>query len=305
MEKEACERLGWGEDGIQDIKAHPYFSSTDWDAVAQRKLIPPYIPSIKNETDLSNFDEMFTNMPPRISQSSTISSVVDGDPFEDFSYDPIVFHNDSLKDTVTPTLIEQGIVGGRMRKRHSAALSFTTTGGPSRSGVNQLSEDNRAIKKRQTTSQHKMSHNSLADLVVSPSISSLGDIIHREEDEEEASSIYSRSSLTFSFGAQVATATRAGSELSLDEEISNTTINHFFNNNGHQQEQCNSQQSSPYERPNCPIPGQSRINNIPHSNTSTLANSMCSYLTVDNEELANVVQPNYFPYQQQSSSSSA
>ncbi|KAI7876641.1 kinase-like domain-containing protein [Mucor mucedo] len=301
LEKEACERLGWGEDGIEDIKSHPYFESIDWNIVAQRKMIPPYIPSIKNETDLSNFDEMFTNMPPRISQSSYTGSNLEGDPFEDFSYDPIIFSSTGHNDTVVPEPVNQG----RMRKRHSAALSFNATGEPSSSGSNQLFEDNRAIKKRQTTSQHKMSHSSLADLVTSPSISSLGDIIHREEDEEEASSIYSRSSLTFSFGAQVTTATRAGSELSLDEEISNTTMHHFFNN-GHQPEQCISQQSSPYERPNCPIPGQSRINNTPHSNTSTLANSMCSYLTVDNnEELTNVVQPNYFSYQQQASSSSA
>ncbi|KAI8642140.1 kinase-like domain-containing protein, partial [Parasitella parasitica] len=31
LEKEACERLGWGEDGIKEIKAHPYFSFVqDW-----------------------------------------------------------------------------------------------------------------------------------------------------------------------------------------------------------------------------------------------------------------------------------
>lgn len=244
-------------------------------------------------------------MLPHISQSSSIEPMVEGDPFEDFSYDPVIIHNISHNGTLSPIPTDQSTGGGRMRKRHSAALSFSATCGPSSTGANQLFEDNRAIKKRQTTSQHKMSHNSLADLVVSPTISSLGDIIHREEDEEETSSIYSRSSLTFSFGAQVTTATRAGSELSLDEEISNTTMNHFFNNE-HRQEQCISQQSSPYERPNCPIPGQARINNTPHSNTSTLANSMCSYLTVDNnEELTNVVQPNYFPHQQQSSSSSA
>ncbi|KAI8072001.1 kinase-like domain-containing protein [Thamnidium elegans] len=312
LEKEACERLGWGEDGIEEIKAHPYFNSIDWDMVAQRKLKPPHIPSIKNETDLSNFDEMFTTMPAHISQSSSIDPIIEGDPFEDFSYDPDLFyHNNKIPFSNSTNQIPGG--SSRMRKRHSAALSFTAAGTSFASGSGQLFEDNRVIKKRQTTSQHQLSHHSLIDLVQSPTISTLGDIIQVEE-EEETSSIYSRSSLTFSFGAQVTTATRAGSELSIEDEVSNATMSYYFNNNSRlTQEQCISTQSSPYERPNCPIPGQTRTNHhhhhhhhISHSNTSTLANSVCSYLTVENnEEITNVVQSNYFPHHQPSSSSSA
>lgn len=275
--------------------------------VAQRKLKPPHIPSIKNETDLSNFDEMFTTMPARISQSSSIDPIIDGDPFEDFSYDPDLFYHSNKIPFSNSTNQIPG--GSRMRKRHSAALSFTAAGTSFASGSGQLFEDNRVIKKRQTTNQHQLSHNSLIDLVQSPTVSTLGDIIQVEE-EEETSSIYSRSSLTFSFGAQVNTATRVGSELSIEDEVSNATMSYYFNNNNRlTQEQCILQQSSPYERPNCPIPGQTRTNNnhnTSHSNTSTLANSMCSYLTVENnEEITNVVQSNYFPHHQPSSSSSA
>ncbi|KAI8380369.1 hypothetical protein BD560DRAFT_308996, partial [Blakeslea trispora] len=53
-------RLGWGSDGITQIKSHPYFDSVDWDCVKQQKLVPPSVPSIRHESDVSNFDKQFT-----------------------------------------------------------------------------------------------------------------------------------------------------------------------------------------------------------------------------------------------------
>lgn len=137
MEKEACERLGWGEDGIEDIMAHPYFSTIDWDMVSQRKLEPPYIPTIKNETDLSNFDEMFTNMPARISQSSTIETFLYGDPFQDFCFDPDFTQsrqNSQPSVIVRPSNSSSGSSSSissssRLRKRHGATdTSFLASG---------------------------------------------------------------------------------------------------------------------------------------------------------------------------------
>lgn len=81
MEKEAKERLGWN--GIQEIQSHPYFQSIDWTLAANRQLTPPYVPVIKDEADVSHFDELFTNMPVRISQSSDVQQ----DPFDSFDFD--------------------------------------------------------------------------------------------------------------------------------------------------------------------------------------------------------------------------
>ncbi|EIE91533.1 hypothetical protein RO3G_16244 [Rhizopus delemar RA 99-880] len=54
LEKEANERLGWGEDGIDDIKAHSYFDTVDWNLVIERRLIPPYVPSSKDRINPGN-----------------------------------------------------------------------------------------------------------------------------------------------------------------------------------------------------------------------------------------------------------
>ena len=54
-------RLGYGKDGAEKIKAHSYFEGIDWNDAWERKLEPPLIPQLKNETDLSYFDKMFTD----------------------------------------------------------------------------------------------------------------------------------------------------------------------------------------------------------------------------------------------------
>lgn len=38
-------RLGWGENGLQDVLQHEYFAGIDWEELESKALNPPYIPS--------------------------------------------------------------------------------------------------------------------------------------------------------------------------------------------------------------------------------------------------------------------
>ena len=41
-------RLGCLRGGAEDIKRHPWFVRTDWDAVLQGTLSPPFLPKVTN-----------------------------------------------------------------------------------------------------------------------------------------------------------------------------------------------------------------------------------------------------------------
>ena len=60
LEKDPKKRLGYNN-GLEDIKKHPFFKDLDFDLLLQKKLEAPYIPKIKNNTDVQHFDEEFTN----------------------------------------------------------------------------------------------------------------------------------------------------------------------------------------------------------------------------------------------------
>ena len=50
-------------DDADDIRAHPFFASINWEDVKARRHAAPFIPKVKNTTDTSAIDKMFTNEP--------------------------------------------------------------------------------------------------------------------------------------------------------------------------------------------------------------------------------------------------
>jgi serum/glucocorticoid-regulated kinase 2 len=54
------DRLGYGNNGSENVKSHPFFACLDWEKVAAAKYEPSFVPDLSDECDTSNFDSQFT-----------------------------------------------------------------------------------------------------------------------------------------------------------------------------------------------------------------------------------------------------
>ena len=69
LTRDPAQRLG--VNGADEIKRHPFFDKIDWRRLAQKKIQPPFKPSVCSPVDVSNFDTVFTTEQP-------LDSVVEG-----------------------------------------------------------------------------------------------------------------------------------------------------------------------------------------------------------------------------------
>ncbi|XP_070785393.1 protein kinase C theta type isoform X3 [Enoplosus armatus] len=70
-----------------NIRQHNFFSSTDWSALEQRQVAPPFRPTLTSPSDCSNFDKEFINEKPRLSCADrTLINSVDQTMFRNFSF---------------------------------------------------------------------------------------------------------------------------------------------------------------------------------------------------------------------------
>jgi len=57
LQVDLTKRYGNLRNGVNDIKNHKWFATTEWIAVYQRKIEAPFIPKVKAPGDTSNFDD--------------------------------------------------------------------------------------------------------------------------------------------------------------------------------------------------------------------------------------------------------
>ncbi|KAM8954415.1 RAC-beta serine/threonine-protein kinase isoform 1-T1 [Pelodytes ibericus] len=60
LKKDPKQRLGGGPNDAQEVMAHRFFSSINWQDVTQRLLTPPFKPQVTSEIDTRYFDDEFT-----------------------------------------------------------------------------------------------------------------------------------------------------------------------------------------------------------------------------------------------------
>ncbi|CAB3362156.1 Hypothetical predicted protein [Cloeon dipterum] len=58
-------RLGAGPEGVQEIKAHSFFATIDWDKLYNKEISPPFKPAVSRADDAHYFDSEYTSKTPK------------------------------------------------------------------------------------------------------------------------------------------------------------------------------------------------------------------------------------------------
>ncbi|XP_022606450.1 ribosomal protein S6 kinase alpha-5-like [Seriola dumerili] len=68
--KDPKKRLGSGPSGAENVKKHPFYQKINWEDLAAKKVPAPFKPVIRDELDVSNFADEFTEMDPTYSPAA-------------------------------------------------------------------------------------------------------------------------------------------------------------------------------------------------------------------------------------------
>jgi len=96
LNRDPSQRLG--VNGAEEIKRHPFFAHhVDFERLLQKKIQPPFKPSVSSPVDVSNFDTVFTAEEPTDSVvegsqlSQTVQAQFAGSWFRSFCFSPVVY----------------------------------------------------------------------------------------------------------------------------------------------------------------------------------------------------------------------
>ena len=88
LRKTVAERLGAGPKDALEVRRHAFFRNLNWDQVLERRLEPPFRPTLNSEVDTSLFDPKFTGQNPveSLEDDSPALSASAVDVFQGFTY---------------------------------------------------------------------------------------------------------------------------------------------------------------------------------------------------------------------------
>ncbi|CAK7563413.1 MAG: Serine/threonine kinase [Sporothrix epigloea] len=86
LTRDPDQRLGSGPTDAQEIMSQPFFRNINWDDIYHKRVQPPFLPTIKNPTDTSNFDSEFTSVTPVLTPVQSVLSQAMQEEFRGFSY---------------------------------------------------------------------------------------------------------------------------------------------------------------------------------------------------------------------------
>ncbi|KAJ3558906.1 hypothetical protein NM688_g658 [Phlebia brevispora] len=86
LTRDPARRLGSGKGDAEEIKRHPFFKDVSFDDVLDKRIPPPYFPTVSGTADTSNFDEEFTKEQPTLTPVHGQLSSRDQAEFNGFSW---------------------------------------------------------------------------------------------------------------------------------------------------------------------------------------------------------------------------
>lgn len=86
LTRDPARRLGSGPTDAEEIKSHPFFRDINWDDMFNKRVPPPFCPTLKNPSDTSWFDTEFTSEKPTLTPVHSVLSAQDQAEFQSFSW---------------------------------------------------------------------------------------------------------------------------------------------------------------------------------------------------------------------------